>query len=256
MTMQGGAATDDWARHPFIARIGRYIDLSPADLESLRYLVESDATIKKRRDLVIDGYEYRKLCFVEDGFAARYKLLRNGKRQIVDVVLPGDVIGLPSSFFERAAYSVIALSDMKLQVCLLDDYVRLCYQQPKFGLILSWLAMQEIAVYAEHTISTGRRTPVERLAHFLLEMHARLTMVGRTAGSSFHLPFSQEVIGDALGLSIPHLNRTLAQLRKEGLITVNGHLIGLADLDAIQRLGHYQAITLSRIPVPDKAVPS
>lgn len=256
MNVPAGAATDDWARHPFIRRLGRYVDLSPADLDSLRLLVEGDATVKKRKDLVIDGYEYRKLCFVEDGFAARYKLLRNGKRQIVDVVLPGDVIGLPGSFFERAAYSVIALSDMKLQVCLLEDYVRLCYLQPKFGLILSWLAVHEIAIYAEHIINTGRRTPVERLAHFLLEMHARLTMVGRAAGASFHLPFSQEVIGDALGLSVPHLNRMLARLRKEGLIAVNGHRIELVNLNAIQQLGHFQPLTLARIPVPDRAASS
>ena len=254
MSVPAAAATDDWANHPFIARLTRYVDLGPGDLDSLRVLIEGDVTVRKRKDLVIDGYEYRKLCFVEDGFAARYKLLRNGKRQIVDVVLPGDVIGLPGSFFERAAYSVIALTDMKLQVCRLDDYVRLCYQRPKFGLILSWLAVHEIAIYAEHIINTGRRTPAERLANFLLEMHTRLAMVGRAHGTSFHLPFSQEVIGDALGLSVPHLNRTLAQLRREGLITVNGHRIELVQPAAIQQLGHFQPLSFARIPLPDRGV--
>jgi CRP-like cAMP-binding protein len=127
---------------------------------------------------VVDGYEYRKLCFVERGFAARYKLLRNGKRQIVNLVLPGDVVGLPGSFLKKARYSVLALTDLKLQVCSVTDYVRLCYRRPQFGLMLSWLAIQEAVTCAEHAINTGRRTPIERLAHFLLEMYSRLELVG------------------------------------------------------------------------------
>jgi CRP-like cAMP-binding protein len=99
----GPATGSSWRNDPFVARLKNIVDLSPPELESLRKVVESELTIKKRRDLILDGYEYRKLCFVTDGFAARYKLLRNGKRQIVNFVLPGDVVGLPGSFLGRAA---------------------------------------------------------------------------------------------------------------------------------------------------------
>ena len=122
----------------------------------------------------MDGYEFCKLCFVKDGFAARYKLLRNGKRQIVNFVLPGDIVGLPGSFLDRAANSVIAVTEMTLQVCSLEAFVALCYRRPKFGLVLSWLAAQEAANCVERVIDVGRRTPIERLAHLLLELHSRL----------------------------------------------------------------------------------
>jgi hypothetical protein len=79
-----------------------------------RAVIETELTVKKGRDLVLDGYEFNKLCFVKDGFAARYKLLRNGKRQIVNFLLPGDVVGLPGSFFDRTACSVIAVTGMEL----------------------------------------------------------------------------------------------------------------------------------------------
>jgi hypothetical protein len=69
-----------WYGHPFVARLKSYMDVTPGDLDCLWHLIEAELTVKKRRDLVVDGYEYRKLCFVEDGFAARYKLLHNGKR--------------------------------------------------------------------------------------------------------------------------------------------------------------------------------
>lgn len=241
----------DWLRHPFVARLSRFADLGSTDLGALWSLIENELTIKKRRDLVVDGYEYCRLCFVEEGYAARYKLLRNGRRQIVNVVVPGDVIGMPGSFLDRSAYSVVAITDVKLQYCSIDDYVRLCYQRPQFGLLLSWLAVEEATTYAEHIVDIGRRTPIERLARFLVEIHARLLTAGRATATAFDLPFSQEVIGDALGLSVPHLNRMLVQLRTDGLITIRERRVEFVNLKAVQVLGHYQPLNLTRIPVMD-----
>ncbi len=237
-----------WSGHPFIARLRQHIELGPGDLRSLWQLMESDVVVKKRRDLVVDGYEYRKLCFVEDGFAARYKLLRNGKRQIVNFALPGDVIGVPGSFLDKARYSVVALTDLKVQSCTMNAYIQLCYKQPQFGLALSWLAMHEAIICSEHTINTGRRTPVERLAHFLLETHSRLLMVDRADENGFDLPISQEVMSDALGLSVPHFNRTLAKLRADGLVVVTDRHVKFTNRDALEQLGHFQPLTLTRIP--------
>ena len=136
------------------------------DLKNLELIVSADRLVKKRKDLVIAGDEYRSLCFVKDGYAIRYKVLRSGKRQILNVVLPGDVIGFPVSFFDRSIYSIVAVSDLTYNSCPLGSYVRLCYEQPQFGLALSWLAAHEAAIYAEHIVDLGRRTPLERLGHF------------------------------------------------------------------------------------------
>ena len=242
------AEIDGWAEHPFVARLKGYIALTDADIKALGQLIEQRPTVERRRDLVVDGYAYRKLSFVSEGFGARYKLLRNGKRQIINVILPGDVVGVPSSFLERAIYSVIALTEMKLHVCSTDAYIQLCYRRPQFGLALSWLAVHEAAFYAERVIDTGRRTPVERLAHFLLELHSRLAAIGRAERAGFDLPFSQEVMGDALGLSVPHLNRMLAQLRGEGLIALANRRVEFPDPDAIAVRAQFQPLTLARIP--------
>jgi len=240
---------DRLRQHPFVLRLQRYIELSDDDLERLWRLVELERSVSKRRDLVVDGYEYRKLCFLERGFAARYKLLRNGKRQIVNLVLPGDVVGLPGSFLQKARYSVLALTDLRLQVCSMSDYLDLCYERPQFGLMLSWLAIHEAITCAEHTINAGRRTPTERLAYFLLEVYSRLQAVGLAADWSYDMPFSQEVISDALALSVPHLNRTITKLRADGLINVANHRVSLSDPVALEILGHFQPLELTRIPV-------
>jgi CRP-like cAMP-binding protein len=241
------------AEHPCVVRLSRLMTLSTADLRSLELIVESDRMVKKREDLVVVGSEYRNLCFVKDGYAIRYKLLRSGKRQILNVVLPGDFIGFPVSFFDRSIYSVVAVSDLTYNVCSLDSYVRLCYERPQFGLALGWLAAHEAAIYAEHIVDLGRRTPLQRLAHFLLEIHARLLTVGRAEKTSFDLPFSQEVIADVLGLSVPHLNRMMQQLRAEQLITSRSRRIELTGMASLQTLAHYQSLDLAPIPIPAKS---
>jgi CRP-like cAMP-binding protein len=246
------AAKDVWRNDPFVARLKSLVDLTLPDLQSLRAVIDTEITVRKRRDLVLDGYAFSKLCFVKDGFAARYKLLRSGKRQIVDFVLPGDIVGLPGSFLDRAANSVIAVTEMTLQICSLEAFVALCYRQPKFGLVLSWIAAQEASHYAEHIVDTGRRTPSERLAHLLLELHSRLAVVGRAEGAGFDLPFTQEMMSDALGLSVPHLNRTLSLLRADGLIAVTDRRVEFIDPEAMRILAQFQPVHPARIPLPEE----
>jgi CRP-like cAMP-binding protein len=194
------------------------------------------------------------MCFVKDGYAVRYKLLRNGKRQILNVILPGDVVGLPGSFYQRAVYSVTAITDLRMNVCSLDAYVQLCYRHPQFGLALTWVAVQEATTYAEHVIDVGRRSPIERLSHFLLELHSRLKAVGRAEPARFTLPFSQEVIADVLGLSVPHLNRMMQQLRKEKLIANSERVVEFLNADAMHTLAHYQPQALTPIPLRSSSV--
>jgi CRP-like cAMP-binding protein len=235
---------------PFTMRLNRFVELTPDDVETLGGLIEFEAVVEKRRDLVIDGYPYTKLCFVREGIAARYKVLRSGKRQIVSLLLPGDIVGLPGAFLDHASFSVVALTDMKLEVCSHDAFVAACYRRPKFALALSWLAVYEATLYAERIVDIGRRTPIERLAHFLLEIHARLSMVGRATDKAFDLPVSQEVMSDTLGLSVPHLNRMLAKLRTDGMVTMVDRHVEFTDVRALQLLAQFQPAALSRIPVP------
>jgi CRP-like cAMP-binding protein len=248
--MSLAAAATTLQQHPFVTRLLQYVDLGFADLNSLQAIIDSDLLVRRRGDLIVDGDEFRKLCFVREGYAVRYKLLRNGKRQILNVILPGDIVGIPGSFFEKAIYSVSAITDVAMTACALDAYVQLCYRRPQFALALTWIAVQEATTYAEHIIDIGRRTPIERLSHFLLELHARLRIVGRAEAMGFLLPFSQEIMADVLGLSVPHLNRMMQRLRSERLIAGSERRIEFVDRGALQALAHYQPYELAQIPLP------
>ena len=107
--MQAAASLKALEQHPFVSRLLQHVDLSHDDLRSLNAIIDGEVSIPRRRDFIVDGYEYRKLSFVKEGYAVHYKLLRNGKRQILNVVLPGDIVGIPASFLDRAAYSVTAI---------------------------------------------------------------------------------------------------------------------------------------------------
>jgi CRP-like cAMP-binding protein len=244
--------TNSTPNHPFVAMIRRYTPLNGSDLTALARLLDRKLAVKKGKDIIVEGYEYKGLYIVESGFAVRYKLLHNGGRQLVSIVLPGDIIGFPSCFFERAVFSVMAIAKMSLHYVTLDAFAGICRQNASIATAMIWFAAGETALHVEHIVDTGRRAPLERVAHFLLETHARLQAVGCASASSFEMPLSQESVGDAIGLSAPHVNRMLRELRTDGLIAMDGREITILDRAALQILGEFQSSYLTRNPIPER----
>lgn len=243
------AATNPAKGHPFVTKLNQSIRLDEDDLVALTQVLNRKVVVKKAKDIIVEGYEYKALHIVETGFAIRYKLLHNGKRQIVKIVLPGDIIGFPACFYEHATFSVTAISEMHLHHVPLDTFTELCLKRANIATALVWYAAREAAIYAEHIVNTGRREPLERLAHFLLELLTRLRAVGCASENSFEMPLSQEGIGDVVGLSGPHVNRMLAELKSEGLIATTGHEVKILDMAALQILGQFRPAYLDRSPI-------
>ena len=240
--------------HPLVAKLNQSIQLDQADLAALSRLLSDMVVAKKAKDIIVEGFEYKVLHVVESGYAIRYKLLHNGKRQIMNVIMPGDIIGFPACFYEHAVFSVTAISEMNLHRVPLDDFADLCLARARIATALLWFAAREAAIYAEHIADAGRRAPIERLAHFILEMLTRLRAIGAASADSFVMPLSQEGIGDVIGLSGPHVNRMLAELKREGLIAMSGSEVKILDRAALQILGEfrpkYLARTAIRLPKP------
>jgi CRP-like cAMP-binding protein len=246
VTVAQKIALDSFKQHPWVVGLCRYVDLTDADINAIQSILEEQRQIRKRADIVVQGYKYRKLCFIHTGMAIRYKLLHNGKRQILGVLLPGDIIGFPASFYERANFSIAAITDMSIQGCSFEAFMQASCRRPLLAMALLWLAVEETATYADHIIDTGRRAPFERVAHFFLELHSRLKAVGNATTKTFELPLSQEEIGDVLGLSAPHINRVLRRLREDGLVTIDAHMVTLNDMEALQAMTQFEPLT----PVP------
>ena len=98
--------------HPFVIKLLAHGVIDAQDLKALGRVLNRKVTVKKGQDIIVQGYEYNTLDFVESGFAFRYTLLRKGGRQIINAVLPGDIVGFPACFFERSIFSVTAATPM------------------------------------------------------------------------------------------------------------------------------------------------
>lgn len=241
-TMAGDTALD----RPLTRKLSRLIALSPAEIEVLHELQSHARRVSRGREMVVEGRKYDELMILLDGVALRYRVLNDGRRQVLNIVLPGDFIGFPGCFFEGALYSISALSDCVVSPVPFTRFLRLPEFHPRLGAAIFWSLSCETAIYAEHLIGVGRRSALERVAHFLLEMLTRLQAIGLADETSFRLPLTQELIADALGLSVQYVNQTLRQLREEGLAVVERQQVTILNLDALAALADFERNYISR----------
>jgi len=192
--------------------------------------------IHKNKDVVVAGRHYGAFYLNHDGWLFRYKILHNGDRQIVDFILPGQIFGLQACFFKASLYSIAAVTAASVSALPLDVIDDVFDQNPRLAKALFWSAVCEAAIVGEHLIDTARRSAYERVSHLLLELFVRLKSTGQTDGQSFTMPLTQELIGDALGLTAVHVNRTLRALREDRLVEIGNKCVTILDFDALSLL--------------------
>jgi CRP-like cAMP-binding protein len=196
--------------------------------------------VAKNQDVVIAGNPYERFYANHDGWLFRYKILHKGGRQIVDFVLPGDIFALQACLFKSSLYSIATVTPALLSVIIFDKIDEVFERNPKLSKLIFWSAACEAARLAEHLTDAARRSAYERVSHLLLELFIRLKAVGLTDGMSFHTPLTQELIGDALGLTTIHVNRTLRSLRENHLIEIDGKRVTILDFEALSLLSDFE----------------
>ena len=159
---------------------------------------------------------------VTAGWACRRVGLPDGRRQIIDFVLPGDILVSSDQPLNRIDAEAIT----PVRVMHLDH---------------DWLKQASASVASElearlvdHIVRLGRHTAYERTLHLLLEFHRRLSLVGLTEDGAFAIPLTQAVFAEALGLSIVHVNRILQQLRDEHVIDLRRGTLTLLQKERLQ----------------------
>lgn len=169
------------------------------------------------------------------GWAFRYKLLFDGTRQILDFVLPGELVGFPGT--ERLPYmdhSVETVTEMKYFAHSLSDVIRLSQSDASILSALVWMISSEKARAFERLIDIGRRNARERVAHLILELFNRLQIADPTITGPCPFPLTQVVIADSLGLSPVHVNRVIRQFQRAGLATIANHTLTIHDVEALE----------------------
>ena len=227
-------------------KLARFAALSAEDEEILAGLQSATRRIRRGGQIVSEGRHYDSLLVIVEGAAIRYRILHDGRRQILNIALAGDFIGFPACFFERALYSVAAIGEVLVAAIPFAALLVMFAERPRLAAAILWSFSCEAAMYAERLTDVGRRSALERVAHFLLELLTRLQTVGLAQARSFDLPLTQELIADALGLSLPHVNRTLRRLREDGLVAIAGQSVTIINIDALAALADFEQGYLGR----------
>jgi CRP-like cAMP-binding protein len=226
--------------NPLIRRLEEYTDLSLPTRQALEQLSRLPTrTIEAKRDLIRQGEMPRYVYLILKGWACRYKMLDDGRRQILDFPIPGDLCDLNVYILSRLDHSIGAITALEVIEIGSGEFDAITGQQPEIMRALWWQELVSKSHHLEWIVNVGARTALERVAHLLCEMFLRLESVGETQGYSCHFPLTQQDIADATGLTAVHVNRTLQDLRRRELIRLEQRTLTVPDLRALMDLAQY-----------------
>lgn len=210
-----------------VQRLSHFADLSPREIALAGSLATKSENIAAGTELIAEGQSLDVARLLMSGWACRFRMLPDGRRQIFEFILPGDLYGLclrPQAIALTAAIAltpVVVADAGALSAAITtrsEDY-------PGLTAACRITASLDEACLLNQLMRVGRQTAYERTAHLILELHDRLSIVGLADETSIPVPLTQEMMADALGLSVVHLNRTLQQLRRDQLIEFkSGHI--------------------------------
>lgn len=186
--------------------------------------------------LIAEGQSDASLYTLFAGWAFRFKSLSDGRRQILNFLLPGDFIGLQQRVVDAAVHGVEALTPVWLCAFKRDALWTIHRTAPELGYGITWLAAHEESVIDDHLLSVGRRSAEERVAMLLLLLYKRAAVLLPSLKRGVPFPLTQQHIADALGLSLIHTHRTLRRLERRGLHVIENGWLRLLNPLALQQL--------------------
>jgi CRP-like cAMP-binding protein len=236
--------------NPFLLNLESRDVLTDRERDIAGSLCERRHMLHTGADIVREGDSPSHSCLLLSGFAARYNVLGDGRRQITAVHVAGDFIDLHSLLLTTMDHSVLALDDCEVAFVAHDLLRDLTTREAHFTRMLWLMTVIDAAAYRQWLVAAGRLSSAAQIAHFICEMHQRLRLVDLVEGRSFRLPMSQIDLSDAMGLSVVHVNRTLQLLRRRSLIAWQGDNVTILDLDGLQRLAEFDPAYLDTTRSP------
>lgn len=178
------------------------------------------------------------LHLLVEGWAYRAQTLRDGTRQITDVLLSGDICGWTPSASDNSAQEIRAAGAVRVAVLRMDAISGRALSGLERG--QKWARDAEARILRSRVVSLGRRDARARVAHFISEVHDRLWRVGLAEGGIFTCPLTQEQLADVLGLTTVHINRVLQRIRYEGLVVFNKRRVSILDLAGLHAAAGFE----------------
>jgi CRP-like cAMP-binding protein len=231
------------SQNPAIRKLEGFARLSDVERTFLQEVSGSSKRIDPRSTLFAEGDEASGAFLILEGLVCRYKQRSNGRRQILALLIPGDICDLESFQPEKMLFSIETLSSCRI-AWIPPDVVGRFQQHPNLARALHTSALVNEETLQMWLMNVGTRTAVERLAHLFCEMYVRHHVIGRTQGQSFELPLRQTDLAEIAGLSGVHVNRSLQELRHKQLIELKNRRLIILDWVGLQALAEFEATYL------------
>lgn len=231
---------------PLTRKLLAFVALTEVDLDTLARFHRRRRTFLPGHEMIHEGQSNASAFILAEGWALSYKILPDGERQIVDVQIPGDFLGLRSVLFRTADHSIEAVTRIEASEVLATDILDAFAHAPRLATAVLWAASRDEAMVVEHLVNIGRRSAEERMAHFLLELGSRLMLVGLADKTGFACPLTQYHLADALGLSAVHVNRVLRHLRDDGLVTFQKGQVVFDDIERLRKMAGFDTAYLDQ----------
>jgi CRP-like cAMP-binding protein len=221
------------------ARLSSFIELTADERRALEEaagavrLYRPHETLTRERD----GSAHINLLLA--GFASRCKVLPDGRRQIIGYLIPGDVCDPRQLVLRTSTHAVTALTAVKTVLFSRESLQSLMHRWPRLAQAMCCVTLVEEMVEREWLVNVGQRTALERLAHLFCEIFVRMRAAGLADHDRCELPLTQMELADTLALSTVHINRTLQELRRQGLVSVSGGMLEIHDFSALQSLAMF-----------------
>lgn len=230
-------------------KLSGFVQLTEAERQCLTDIQQAPIHVKSGHELTRQGEAGHVAYILQKGWGCSYKLLVDGSRQVITFPVPGDCVGLRSILLRTSDHSFTAITDAEVSRFEISRMLEIFNDFPHLGAAILWATSRDEAITVEHLASIGRRSAIERTAHFFLELSDRLRMVGLGTATEFDCPLSQYALADALGLSAIHVNRVLRELREVQLLTFHDHHVTIHDRGDLMALAGYEGVEENAILV-------
>jgi CRP-like cAMP-binding protein len=222
---------------------------TPEELKFVSGFKRGELVAETGAMILAEGAHSAQLFTLLSGWAFRFKTLEDGRRQILNYVLPGDLVGLQGSVIGEMEHSVEALSPVVLCVFQRDGLTELFKREPGLSFDITWMAAREERMLDEHLLSIGRRSATERAAYLVAFLHQRASAVGLTENKPLLIPITQQHVADTLGLSIVHTNKTLRKLAERKLIRWHDRACEVMDVRGLMEIAGWDGLPERRRPL-------
>jgi CRP-like cAMP-binding protein len=222
---------------------------SQADIDFLAEMKLDHRRIAAGSEIIFPGQTDAELFTLYSGWAFRHKTLPDGRRQILNFLLPGDLAGLQASLLAVAQYGIEALTDVEVCVFPRRRVWDLFVKMPQLAYEMAWLGSREEGHVDDNLLSVGQRNATERIASLIITLYRRAQALGLVTDQSFEFPLTQQHIADALGLSLVHTNKTWAKLRRAGLFSMAGGRLRLENPRMTERIAAQYERDFAKRPI-------